>query len=312
MKPKTTLVCLTGGLGNQLFQLAAALALNPNETLLDNSLGKPRGKKDIPDLSGFRLPDGVELNQKGEASWFYRKVAGFLLRTGIQRRGLENIPGANSALRMIGTLVLSYYFKSLFAVRACKGVGFSSIKPASKTLLIGYFQSYKYVSDKDVFTKMMSLNPVNESEKLRKLIERAQCENPIFVHYRLGDYLKESHFGMPSEDFYEKSIQALDGNSRNIWVFSDDPVLAESKFPDEFRLNAYFVDDRELTPAQVLHLFRFGNDYVLANSSFSWWGAMLRMKQDCKVIAPKPWFAGMPEPHLLIPDEWCRLNAREM
>jgi hypothetical protein len=55
---------------------------------------------------------------------------------------------------------------------------------------------------------------------------------------------------------------------------------------------------------------RLGHGFVIANSSFSFWGAMLANRsEDIDVVAPEPWFSGMPEPRDLIPPNWLREKA---
>jgi hypothetical protein len=309
LKRKTAYVYLTGGLGNQLFQLSAALSRNKKKIVLDPSLGKPRTSGGMPDLMGFVLPKEVIVLQS-QSKFLFSKVAGYLLRMGVEPRGPERLSIVKFSLKFIGSMMLSLHFRRVLPITLGSGVGFSNLKSKDNEILIGYFQSYKYLFESGVIDKLKSLIPVVETNQLANRLEEAVKEKPIFVHYRLGDYLAEKHFGTPNENYYLKALTKLEASKRNIWVFSDDLALAKDRFPRKFLERARFIDDGGLTPAQILHLFRFGSDYVIANSSFSWWGAILSMSRDCKVIAPYPWFAGMPEPQYLVPKEWQRMNAR--
>jgi len=55
-------------------------------------------------------------------------------------------------------------------------------------------------------------------------------------------------------------------------------------------------------------VMRHGKDYVIANSSFSWWAATLRFDRSARVIAPQPWFLGQEEPKDLIFSNWGRME----
>jgi hypothetical protein len=67
---------------------------------------------------------------------------------------------------------------------------------------------------------------------------------------------------------------------------------------------AFVVPDKDISPSETLELMRYGRAYVIANSSFSWWGAYLRMNHRASVYAPKKWFKGMEDPADLIPPDW--------
>jgi len=305
-------VHLTGGLGNQLFQLAAGLSIlreSSGKLILDTRLGKPRSSYGSADLFHLELPQNVVQFQH-DTHRFTEKVAGYLLRKGIQPRSVEKIPLVNYVTNGAGRAILSLRFRSIVDLQIAQSVGFQKLDRTTNTLLIGYFQSYRYLFSETVNEIMRNLRPINQSEHLQTLILEAQSQKPIFVHVRLQDYLNESQFGIPSVDYYQAGLHKLRAAERKIWVFSDDIEEAKRRMPPDFHSNYHFVDDRQLSPAQVLHLFRFGSDYLIANSSFSWWGAALAMISDSRVLAPKPWFSGLPEPRDLVPPTWIREKAQ--
>lgn len=304
-------VYLTGGLGNQLFQLSAALKANSGRSTiisLDINMGNPRKGDFFPDLAGFSLPEGVEFLSK-PVSLFVQKTAGYLLRMGIEPKTWEKTRITSRILRFFGKMTLSWHYRKIVNLLIAENVGFTEVSVGRNNIQIGYFQSYRYLEDKNVLNQMDKLTPSVKSEKLERLISRARSETPIFVHFRFQDYLAEHKFGLPSKSYYEVALRDLDGMSRKIWVFSDDLKLAKEKVPSAFRHNCHFVEDDGLSPAQLLHLFRFGGDYVIANSTFSWWGAQLRFDKRGKVIVPEPWFLALPEPRDLIPSDWKRVRS---
>jgi len=58
------------------------------------------------------------------------------------------------------------------------------------------------------------------------------------------------------------------------------------------------------SPTATLQAMRFGRGYIIANSTFSWWGAYLSMTENAPVYAPSPWFKGMRSPEDLLPPHW--------
>jgi len=309
MSERSVIVSLTGGLGNQLFQFAQALASNPNRIWILSSLGRPRSTNGKPDLLHFALPWNCVPVKKGDAPQFIQKVAGFMLRKGIQRRGLENFFIINVLLDSIANLILILYLKRRFTLSIGKGVGYSRIKNSKRQLLIGYFQHGRHLNNSEFFDQLRRLVPLEIPNDLSLLIAKAKLEKPIFVHYRLTDYLKEDTFGVPSANYYTSALRKLNARDRKIWVFSDDLEMAEDILPEEFASNAFFISEQSFNSAQWLQLFRYGKDFVIANSSFSWWGAALRFDCSGIVFAPTPWFKELPEPIDLIPNDWVRLGA---
>ena len=175
--------------------------------------------------------------------------------------------------------------------------------------LRGYFQTEKYFKhiEKEIrsdFTfKDEILNPCKE------MIE--SVENPIALHVRRGDYIKnaENHFNLPIE-YYDAALSEFD-DDRNVIVFSDDPLWChdEGIFGDD-RFIISENDDNRVD----LCLMSLCNDFIIANSTYSWWGAWLSSHKDKKVIAPVQWFGktGYTKDHNtkdLIPDDWIKISA---
>jgi hypothetical protein len=306
-------VYLTGGLGNQMFQLAAALANSTScssNVYIDAKLGHPRITGGTPDVLHFRLPPNIRVFERSSTT-LSRKIASFMFRMGLVNSRVFRNRILRESLSLVGRLLLSLRYRAKVFAEVHTDVGFNPVRRFPKQLLLGYFQSYRYLGDPrihEIFTQMV---PLEGSRKLFDLIAKATEEQPIFVHVRLGDYVQEKHFGIPEVGYYRRALSRLDANNRNIWVFSDSLSDAKAYLPNEFEANYTFIDDSCLTPAQLMYLLRFGCDYVIANSTFSWWGAFLRMNTKGVVVAPDPWFASMPEPRDLIPMEWLRERAQE-
>jgi hypothetical protein len=314
MKKSQAGVLLKGGIGNQLFQIAAALYLNQESRIdLYRDFTLPRKSQGIPDSTFFSLP--LNFNDVSISSTLIdRKLLSLSLR-----KALAMPRGRRSRMSkfLVGAAVDFYFslrFKRIVKVISGDGVGYSplSLKPGYN-LLNGYFQSYLYSKDSFVRNRMRSIEIRSKSAKLLELIGKAKEDNPIFIHLRLGDYRKEKSIGILPPDYYKKALTHLTSKdvSRKIWIFSDEPASVNSFIDAPSPYEMVIVDDQGLNPAEVLELMRYGSAYIIANSTFSWWGAFLAYNDDCIRIMPTPWFQGAPSPEGIRPKEWIEIEYLE-
>ncbi len=307
-------VSLTGGLGNQLFQLAAGMALAKDKKLtLVNAYGIPRNSLNgLPDLLSFELPEHVFTKLESKSPFFVQKTVGYLLRMGVIPRFYEKNLLSNAVLSALGNFVLSIHLKTFIKICFSRGVGYSDILiPAGNCLLVGYFQSYRWASECSVRNNLYSLRIKKYDPEILELQELSRLEKPLVVHIRLGDYKQEDSFGIPSKEYYEKSIEKMfkSGNYKKIWVFSDEMELAKEILPKDIVPNVRWINEINNSSASTLEAMRFGHGYVIGNSSFSWWGAFLSYTPNPEVIAPTPWFKAMASPIEIIPPQWTQVLA---
>ena len=167
--------------------------------------------------------------------------------------------------------------------------------------LWGFFQSEKYFKhiEKEIrkdFTFKMEI--VEDCKNIIKDI----FDDPIALHIRRGDFLINSgnHYNQ-SLEYYENALSKFDSD-RQVVIFSDDPQWCiEQKLFESDR----FIVSSGNNPYMDLYLMSQCDDFIIANSTFSWWGAWLADKG--RVIAPKKWF-GPNNSHLntkdLYPEHW--------
>ena len=305
------MVALTGGLGNQLFQLAAGLTLSAGENLyFDWNIGKPRlNSKNMPEISSFNLPLKVSFIPRRRWSKLVEKSTGYILRMGIAPRKFEKRRSIKLAINFIANLVTTLYFRSRRSVLSPIGVGYSSFKiPNKKVLVSGYFQSYKWGSSKESKKILKNLRISSPGPQLLEFEKLSVSEKPLIVHIRLGDYKHESDFGILSKDYFLKSIKTIEPDKYSkIWAFSDEPEIAKEYIPNELKEDVRWIPEIDGSAASTLELMRHGSAYVISNSTFSWWGAFLSYAENPTVVAPQPWFLNMASPIDLIPPTWRQI-----
>ena len=159
----------------------------------------------------------------------------------------------------------------------------------------------------------MSINLKNLKPEFVNLVELARVEKPILVHVRLGDYVSIDSFGIPNKKYYENAITYILENSqlKTIWLFSNEPEKALNFLPESSKKQIRVISDSGWTPAETLELMRHCHAYVIANSTFSWWGAYLSYNQKSLRVGPTPWFKGEASPKDIIPESWKTFQAFE-
>ena len=304
---------LTGGLGNQLFQLAAGLYFTQNNDLIVLSKnGKPRtNEMGRAEIFSYILPDQINTANTDRYSSFISRVRGFIIRISANPRIFEKNLISNFGIRFIASLLNIFYLRYPVRIMKVDGIGYIGSKTKAN-FLIGYYQSFRYATEINVSKKLNSLRLANPSKRVSDLISQSKLECPLIVHIRRGDYAMESGFGMLGDRYYEEAIKVLISTAqfKSIWVFSDEISKVVGMFDDKFDLPIRYIGDVDNSASALLEVMRHGKGYIIGNSSFSWWAAFLRYDKQAKVIAPTPWFADQSEPKDLIPPDWLRLPGR--
>lgn len=274
-------IVFDGGLGNQLFQYAFYLRLKKRHPL---SLFAFDIEKAASCHAGYQLDQLFNINTHWQAKT-YRRIA-------------RHLP---VVLKRSRKIVQSNSLK--FEEEYLKHNGLF-------TIYQGFWQSEKYFIDiantvREVFTfKKIALN-----EKTKELIQRFQNNEETFVsvHIRRGDYLLEQEQrGLCDVDYYKESVDWIKTNVSNptFVFFSDDIEWVRENIHTEKSL---YVDwNHDADSWQDMYLMSLCSHNIIANSSFSWWGAWLNANKEKTVIAPKHWFLNR-ENYDILPDRWIKL-----
>lgn len=300
-------IATTGGLGNQLFQFAAALNYsNKRPVEVDRNL-LVNNNSDI-----FKFISGEFISEVPfqKVSWVSKKLANELLRSSRGVKSLHPKDWYPIMYRRVTSYCLKHLYLRNYKVLAPAEIGFDRKFDISahKSLLVGYFQSYKWF-EKIVVKDVFRLQESAMSVTFKALRSTAEKSHPIIVHIRLGDYISSKDMQILPSEYYKKALLRLrqDSNIDEVWVFSNETSKVEQYLPLESG-HKFRIIDEDLSAAQSLELMRFGSAYVIGNSTFSWWGAYLKYNPAAPVYYPSTWFKSIKSPNMMHPNDWEALD----
>ncbi len=279
-----------------MFQYAAAraLALRHQTNLLADSrsfrtydlhsylidrFGTVMSEADETNLNGTVLPP--EKRSVFASSWWALRNRGRL--TYFRERGLEYDPG----------------FESL----------------SDNTYMQGYWQSEKYFRHiaPQLRGELTRPEPVDDAN--RKVLNEIASEMAVSLHIRRGDYVSDPKtmkvHGTCSLEYYQEAARHIADQAQTpptFFVFSDDPEWTRENLKLPFPMR--FVSHNSVAdPWPDLRLMSACRHHVIANSSFSWWGAWLNPCPDKTVVACRRWFADPGKNDRdLVPGDWIRVG----
>jgi len=300
-------VLLRGGLGNQMFQyaLGATLAqangtaLRLNTVYLQDRLPRRKYTYRNFDLDIFTMNDATCLTNLSQAAQRV-PVPGLWLGIDTMRMGTRLLLGAEKVIRE-------------------KSRAFDSgiLKERGDLFLVGYWQSEKYFADaeKELRRTFRFRHPL-EGEA-REIARKIRSTNSISLHIRRGDYVALKHvehvMGETNLSYYEKAASYMNEHSKRMgidaptfFVFSDDIEWCKERL--KLPYPTVYLDQASAGPkaSHHLELMSLCRNNIIANSTYSWWGAWLNANPEKIVIAPERWFANKANEDM-IPRHWIRM-----
>lgn len=298
-RQRKVFVRLWGGLGNQLFQYAAGLQLtkaHDAELILDDiqcrlDVNRPYALNHFM-ISGRLLPD----EERGHLERWVRLTRPIDAKT----RGVTRLT------KRLLVPALRGCFAYIEDAREGYASEFTGLRGA--VYLAGTWADERYflpVAD-DVRREFTFREP--PSDRNAELLREIADGPAVAVHVRRGDYVSTSYgsnlLGACGVAYYERAWAHVPSDAR-YFVFSDDPewAAANLKPPGPTR-----VIDHNQGAASIedLRLMSACRHFIIANSTFSWWGAWLGERPDSVVVAPDPWFADPSRKADPVPDRWVR------
>jgi hypothetical protein len=285
---------LKGGLGNQMFQYAIGRYLSHKNKVslkLDFTIGPDSDMKRSYELHNWNIKGS--LANKYEVRLF--KARQKLLIWLDKKFGKTE----------------REFTKNLVVIERGSEFDPEILKLSGDVYINGFWQSYKYFLEIDDIIKEDFTVVIPPSDYNKEMLSKIQNSNAIALHVRRGDYLKQvhaEHHGVSPIEYYQKSVELIKQKVENphFFFFSDEPDWAKENIktgcPTEVSYNPV-----ELGYEDVRLMYNCKH-FIVANSTFSWWGAYLSKNKDKIICAPKQWFASKDMSDKdLVPENWIRI-----
>lgn len=276
-------VQLIGGLGNQLFQYAFAKNLAARS-------GVPF-KLDITPFEAYKL--------------HAYSLDAFNIT--------EGLASTAEIARAKGNRLTRLFKQTQWVHEKVFGFDARQLLPKQHAYVVGYWQSEKYFKDiaADLRAVLTLKKPLSQEDRI--VLEKMHNSVAVAVHVRRADYVSNAVtnqvHGACSVEYYQQAMAKLSENFNNLhlFVFSDDPVWAEANLKLDFPMTIVKHNKADRNFAD-LFLMSQCQHFVIANSTFSWWGAWLASYKQKTIIAPKQWFRDANRAaDDIIPESWMRL-----
>lgn len=294
------IIRLEGGLGNQMFQYAfgKALSLEKKCELLFDISSFENGVGDFYENGLSRRNFELNIFTLNLQTW-NNNFCNFFPTTLIERitLKLEKLLGLKSII-----FENKYGFDETLIARIKK-----------HTYFIGYWQSSLYF---DKYRNGLINDFHFKLPEFRNLLleDKIQNTNSVSIHVRRGDYVNSVDankvHGLCSIEYYKKATSIIIEQSDNVqwFVFSDDIEWCKENF--NWLYEAFFVTSNKSEAYYDMYLMSICRHNIIANSTFSWWGAWLNQNISKIVVGPSKWFADIEKNDQIngiLPSSWISI-----
>lgn len=284
------IVWVDGGLGNQMFQYALAMKLK--------SLGK-QIKIDVTKYADHHAHNDFELD----------KVF-----------GIDCDYADEEEIRRLGYLKSNHWTELLRKTPFRKRTIYNhesydfdgSVFLMDNCYLEGYWQSEKYFQNIREQVLETYTFPAFSTEEQKNWAEQIGNSLSVSVHIRRGDYLNYAYLqNICTPEYYRRAMDFFRERfpgSAEFYIFTNDFPWAEERFSGE---DCHFVKGNTGADSfRDMQLMSLCKHNIVANSSFSWWGAWLNQNPDKIVIAPEKWTNGSTDQQVdIIPGTWKKIKG---
>lgn len=282
------------GLGNQMFQYAMAKSLSislQRKLYIDTSFFQNNRHRDFELIHFTNINDRqIIFNKRTESKLFKIKSI------------LKTLNGKNENVVKENYIEPYQYFNF-----------YNDLYSEDNDIfyLQGYFQSEKYFKINKSEIKMLFFRTLPDIySELRKKIETSES---VSIHFRKGDYITnpqaKAFYINCGMDYYIRAIRFIQKKTSKIislFIFSDDIEWVKRYFPNYLNLEITFIDNIEGKDSTTdMVLMSKCKHNIIANSTYSWWGAWLNDNNKKIVCSPEKWFYQHPMGDLL-PKNWYR------
>lgn len=282
------IVKLKGGLGNQMFQYVFGRSLSlkfniPVEFDLSSYINRTPGET----KRNFELtPFGLDIIERKTERKFSRFHFSFL----------ERLSGGRAPI-----LINDNY-----------NIDDLQFSRSANIILDGYFQNEKYFNDYDFLVRNEFLKNRSVYKDQKNIEKKISEENAVCIHVRRGDYVSNPvankfHRVLPVS-YYTEAIARMRQilPTPEFFFFSDDIEWCKDHFENEANVNFIFFEP-ERSPVYDLWLMSYCSNFIIGNSSFSWWAAWISESTSKKIIAPKKWIEQPNSLSFALPEKWIQI-----
>jgi len=300
------IICLFNGLGNQMSQYAFYLSQAENQKVLYSTYYTRRRTRDH---NGYELHKLFNIPEQRHYILdllirFIRKLVIFENRPYFDKI----IPSIFKFLKFIGITAFKeskdYSFNETHLL-PCKGIGIHNS---------GWYNAKYFKAKEDLIRNVFRFDSSRLNALSSQYLEKIKSENSISIHVRRGDYLSAYCSGIYGNicnlNYYHKAIKLITDKVTNpsFYIFSDDIswVKENINIPNP----TYIEHNSGENSWQDMYLMSQCKHHIIANSTFSWWGAWLIENQNKMVIAPDRFMSTIETPDFF-PEEWIKINSKE-
>lgn len=270
-----------GGLGNQMFQYALACTMAKRY--------KQQLKVDLQYL----------LDNTPKENYTFRPlelgVFNFDCQSAVPS-DIDRFIKSKKSFKSYATYKFYHFLKKAVLVNE-QSLNFCSavLKKGPHCFLDGYWASHKYfVSNESAIRNLFTFKrPIPDS--LIPIVKQIEASESISVHFRRGDYVRnetvKNYHGTCDLDYYEAAVKCITDKLQRapqLFIFSDDIAWVKQNWIPSVP-HTYIEHSGEVHHSEDMRLMSMCKHNIIANSTYSWWGAWLNKNQNKIVVAPGKW-----------------------
>jgi hypothetical protein len=274
---------LSGGLGNQLFQIFTTLAysIRYNISVMFEYTNE---------TTEYITPEGIKMRDTYWNTFFVNII------------GLTTYSLSRNS--MIDVSSFFPYKEPMFEYKELP------VEISTRNMkLVGYFQSYKYFQDKEEY--IFKLLKIHKLQEMVKKIYELSIEDSVSLHFRIGDYQHSDEHPIVPLEYYKKALRIVGNNDVIVFSQKEDEHLVDIQLNvlrEEFPETIFTKIDSTISDWEQLLLMSCCKHHIIANSTFSWWGAYLNRGNKI-VCYPEKWLESKITKDMF-PDSWVKISTK--
>lgn len=301
---------IAGGLGNQLFEYAAARYLlystDGDGLVLDTTSYNCHSLRTFS-LHHFDIVDYKKQNAERGRKYVnnYHVKLLYKLSELIDKK-------CSVKKKIVVERILKYPLQSIgIVLNKFSSDSYCKVLFSNKNIYMsGYFQSEDFFPGiRDILLEELQIKNTLLGEK-KSFLDKIKASNAVCLHIRLGDYKKIKQHMICTKEYYKRSIKLIQKrySDAKFFVFSDEVETVKKQFG--FDEDNFYYEPADCKDYETLELMKNCNHFIMSNSSLSWWAQYLSVNNKKTVIAPAVWLNDTSYPIKIYQKDWVRLNVK--